>query len=80
MPVPVDGGQVCKAIGRPLANVDASRSSPPPYPFELPLIGWAVLVSSALTWSGVAAGYFCRINAAAPETIAVDWEVPLPRK
>ena len=45
-----------------------------------PVIGVAVLVSSFLTWSGVRVGRCCSSSAAAPETTAAAWEVPLPLK
>jgi hypothetical protein len=46
---------------------------------EAPATGVAVEVSSALIWSGVAAGCSWTRRAASPETTAVDSEVPLPR-
>src|SRR6185503_2616596 len=42
--------------------------------------GVAVLISAALTWSGVHVGCCCSSSATAPDTTAVACEVPLPLK
>jgi hypothetical protein len=42
-------------------------------------MSWAVELSIALIWSGVAVGNFCRSRATTPDTTAVDSDVPLPR-
>src|SRR6266511_1752139 len=41
---------------------------------------WAPPVSSAFTWSGVMVGRCWTTRAAAPDTTAAAWEVPVPLK
>jgi len=45
-----------------------------------PLSLYAPFWSIFLTWSGLSDGFFERSSATAPDTIAADCDVPLPRK
>src|SRR4029077_9757284 len=80
LPVPFEAAQTCFAAGMSSVRLVVIISSPPPIAWDFPLIESAVVVRNFLTWSGLAVGNFWRTSAAAPETMAADSEVPLPRK
>ena len=72
---PLFGSEALAASDRLIAPAPSQRSSSPST-----LRGVAVEVRSSLTWLGVALGYLERMSAAAPETTAAAWLVPVPLK
>ena len=81
-PSPVEAGKVWAAVEAVVVST-ACLTSMRPAPWRrrsVLAIGSAVLVRMRLTWSGVRVGRCCSSRAAAPETTAAAWEVPLPRK
>src|SRR3954454_23202493 len=80
LPSPVDLAHDCVYLGVAVAAAWARSSSPLPCETAATLGSLsAVVVSRRLTWSGVRVGRCERSSAAAPETAAAAWEVPLPR-
>ena len=81
VPVPVESGKLCLAVGTAVRAARSTLMTPSPWAWGSAAgSGLAVVISRALTWSGVRPGRCCSSSAAAPEATAAAWEVPLPRK
>ena len=81
LPVPVETGNSCLAAGVGLQIAVFTFTKPLPWACSSAAGSVvAVLVSSALTWSGVSDGRCWSSTAAAPDTTAAACDVPLPRK
>ncbi len=81
LPVPVETGNSCLAAGVGLQIAMFTFTKPLPWACSSAAGSVvAVLVSSALTWSGVSDGRCWSSTAAAPDTTAAACDVPLPRK
>ena len=79
--MPVALRKLCVKFGAAIDRSGVIRSSPAPCTRALKLLSlYAPFCSIFLTWSGASDGFFESSSATAPETIAADCEVPLPRK
>jgi len=81
VPAPVPAVKLCVAAIGVFVSIPSRSNSPAPCAcVSAPPIFFALSIRNFFTASGVSVGYFCRINATAPEVIAAACEVPEPRK
>ena len=80
-PVPLGAACACFAAGVSVLRALARFNAPAPWQvLDEYLSSRAESISRALTWSGFMPGRWSIMSAAAPDTMAADWDVPLPLK